>query len=448
MGGAAAALNAPRRTVGADLRTAADMVNQPHQRAVIATKYPANQCAVHHRRLEYARAVGQSLARQAHERVCDNDPAHQRRTFTGDGFTMKRREFLRGAAIGGVAAASLAAPAIAQDRKVVKMVTTWPKGFPGLGVGAQRVADRITAMTDGRITVKLYGGGELVPALESFDAVSAGTAEMYHGADYYWVGKHPAYAFFTAVPMGFTYQELNAWIHFGGGQELWDELGKDFGVKGIMAGNTGPQMGGWFRNPINSIDDMKGLKMRMPGLGGKVLNAIGGSSVTLAGGEIFAAFKSGAIDATEWVGPYNDLAFGFQQVAKNYMYPGFHEPGSGLAVGMNMKWWESLSKSDQAIVEAACTAENDVMLSEFNARNPAALAALVNEHGVNVQRMPDEVFKALADASEQVVSDTQNHDALAKKIYESYSNFRASVDTWTRIADEPYTLARRAALGL
>ena len=360
---------------------------------------------------------------------------------------MDRRSFLTTTAIGATGAATLAAPAIAQDAQEVKMVTTWPRNFPGLGTGAQRVADRISAATDGRINVKLYAAGELVPPFESFDAVASGSAQMYHGAEYYWQGKHKGFNFFTAVPLGFTAQEIEAWIHFGGGQELWDELAAQFGVKSFTAGNTGVQMGGWFRNPITSLDDMKGLKMRMPGLGGEVLRAIGATAVTLPGGEIFPALQAGTIDATEWVGPYNDMAFGFQQVLKNYMYPGFHEPGSALAVGMNKAWYDGLSDADKALIEACCHAENDVMMAEFNARNGDALSALINEHGVTLHEFPEDVWKEIAEASEQVVSDAGQEDEIGKRIYESYVNFREKVRDWTRLADTAYDRFRLASLG-
>ncbi len=361
---------------------------------------------------------------------------------------MDRRSFITTAGVGAAAAGALAAPAIAQDRQVVRMVTTWPKNFPGLGVGAQRVADRITAASGGRIEVKLFAAGELVPAFESFDAVSTGAAELYHGAEYYWGSKHLGYNFFAAVPLGFTAQELQAWVHFGGGRELWDELGNQFGVKSFLAGNTGPQMGGWFRNPILSPDDLKGLKMRIPGIAGEVIRAVGGSAVALPGGEIFPALQAGTIDATEWVGPYNDEAFGFQRILKNYMYPGFHEPGTGLSVGVNMGWWNELSPGDQAMIETCCLAENDIMLAEFNARNGPALKRLVENDGVQVQRFPDEVFKLLVEASEDVTANVANVDDLGKRIYESYFAFRAEVMPWTKIADEGYTTARGAAFGI
>ncbi|MGF1658824.1 MAG: TRAP transporter substrate-binding protein [Rubrimonas sp.] len=360
---------------------------------------------------------------------------------------MDRRNFLT-AGVAGAAAGALAAPAIAQDKQVVRMVTTWPRNFPGLGTGAQRVADRITAASGGRIEVKLFAAGELVPPFESFDAVATGAAEMYHGAEYYWQGKHKGYNFFAAVPMGLTGQELQAWVHFGGGRELWDELGAKFGVKGFLAGNTGVQFGGWFRNPILSMDDMKGLKMRIPGLGGEVLRAVGASAVSLPGGEIFPALQAGTIDATEWVGPYNDLAFGFHNILKTYMYPGFHEPGSGLSVGINMGWWDSLSAADKVMIEACCSAENDVMTAEFNARNGGALAALVNEHGVQLHRFPDEVFAELAKASEDVLAAVGSEDELGGRIFESFRTFRASVAAYTKLSEEAYTAARGAALGI
>ena len=361
---------------------------------------------------------------------------------------MDRRTFIRAAGV-AAAAAPLAAPAVlAQDKQVVRMVTTWPRNFPGLGTGAQRVADRITAMSGGRVEVKLFAAGELVPAFESFDAVATGAAEMYHAADYYWQGKHKGYNFFTAVPMGFTAWELNAWVHYGGGQELWDELGRNFGVKGLLAGNTGVQYGGWFRNPIMSTDDLKGLKMRIPGLGGEVIRSVGGTAVALPGGEIFPALQAGTIDATEWVGPYNDLAFGFHNILKNYMYPGFHEPGSGLAVGINQNWWDQQGDDVKALIEAACTAENDVMMAEFNANNGPALKRLIEEHGVQLIRFPDEVFGEIAQASEAVVASVGDGDDLGKRIFESYFAFRKQIAPSTRLSEEAYTQARFAALNI
>ncbi|MEM9224702.1 MAG: TRAP transporter substrate-binding protein [Pseudomonadota bacterium] len=363
---------------------------------------------------------------------------------------MDRRAFLKSTAVGAAAAGAttLAAPAIAQGRQEWKMVTTWPKNFPGLGTGAQRLADRITALTDGRLTVKLFAGGELVPPFESFDAVANGTADMYHGADYYWQGKHPAFAFFTAVPMGFTAAEINAWVMHGGGQALWDELAGGFGVKCFPAGNTGVQMGGWFAKEINSLEDLKGLKFRMPGLGGEVLRQLGVNVVALPGGEIFQALQSGAIDGTEWVGPWNDLAFGFYRVVNNYYYPGFHEPGAMLAAGVNKAKFDALQAADKAAVENACLAENDYMYAEFMAKNGSALEALVNKHGVILREFPDAVFSGFAEASADVVNAVGDHDDLGKRVLASFTKARADYANWTRISEQAYSDERTRTLDI
>ncbi|MDD7911816.1 MULTISPECIES: TRAP transporter substrate-binding protein [Pseudovibrio] len=363
---------------------------------------------------------------------------------------MDRRSFLKnaGLAAGATAgAATLAAPALAQDKRELTMVTTWPKNFPGLGTGAQRVADRITAASDGRLTVKLFAAGELVPAFESFDAVSSGTADMYHGADYYWQGKHKAFNFFTAVPMGLTANELDAWINIGDGQALWDELAGRFNVKPFMAGNTGLQMGGWFNKEINTLEDLKGLKMRMPGLGGEVLRRLGATAVALPGGEIFPALQSGAIDATEWVGPWNDLAFGFYKIAKFYYYPGFHEPGSGLSCGINGDVWNSFSEADQALVRDACLAENNYMFSEFNYNNGAALDTLINKHNVQLKQFTPEVFDAIAGVCEEVVAEVAKEDELSQRIYDSYIKARKDIGGWVKISEGSYLDARERVTG-
>ena len=358
---------------------------------------------------------------------------------------MKRREFLSGAAVAGAgaaAASTLATPAIAQDRRELKMVTTWPKNFPGLGTSAERLAQRITAMSGGRLTVKVFAAGELVPPFEAFDAVSSGTADLYHGAEYYWQGKSKAFNFFAAVPFGLTATEMSSWIHHAGGQALWDELSAGFNIKPMMVANTGVQMGGWFNKEINSLEDYKGLKIRMPGLGGEVLRRIGAAAVSLPGGEIFPALQSGAIDATEWVGPWNDLAFGFYKVAKYYYYPGFHEPGTTLSGGVNLDVWNSLSDEDKAIIEAAATAENDYSLAEFNARNGDALDTLVNEHGVELRKFSNDVMTAIGTAAGEVVAEVAAEDPMTQKVYDSFIDFRAKAMGWARIADQAYWNAR------
>lgn len=327
------------------------------------------------------------------------------------------------------------------------MVATWGRDFPGLGTGAQRFAKRLSDMSDGRIQVTYYAAGERVKAFDSFDEVASGNAQMYHGAEYYWKGKHPGWAYFTSVPFGLTYTEMNAWIRFGGGQELWDELGADYGLKGLMCGNTGVQMGGWFRKEMNSVDDFKGLKMRMPGLGGDVLAKLGGSPVSLPGGQIYENLISGSIDATEWVGPWNDELMKFYEAAKYYYYPGMHEPGAMLACGMNKTWWDGLSKSDQMMIEAASSMENDVMMSEYNYKNGAALKRLINDQGVKLRQFNDDIYDGFAEASEEVFAEVQEHSDLANRIHQSFVTARTDIGAWAEISDQAYLQQRNRALG-
>jgi TRAP-type mannitol/chloroaromatic compound transport system substrate-binding protein len=376
---------------------------------------------------------------------------------------MERREILKNGlfAVGGAVAASAvivgldekkvkqtaAAPAIAKERVEIAMVATWGRDFPGLGTGAQRFAKRLSDMSDGRIQVTYYAAGERVKAFDSFDEVASGNAQMYHGAEYYWKGKHPGWAYFTSVPFGLTYTEMNAWIRFGGGQELWDELGADYGLKGLMCGNTGVQMGGWFRKEMNSVDDFKGLKMRMPGLGGDVLAKLGGSPVSLPGGQIYENLISGSIDATEWVGPWNDEIMKFYEAAKFYYYPGMHEPGAMLACGMNKTWWDGLSKSDQMMIEAASSMENDVMMSEYNYKNGAALKRLINDQGVKLRQFNDDIYDGFAEASEEVFAEVQEHSDLANRIHQSFATARTDIGAWAEISDQAYLQQRNRALG-
>ena len=305
-----------------------------------------------------------------------------------------------------------------------KMVTSWPKNFPGLGMGPERFSQSVEAMSNGRLTVKVYGGGELVPPLEVFDAVANGTAEMGHSGAYYWKGKDPATQFFTAVPFGLNAQEINSWVHYGGGQELWDEVYSSFGVKPFAGGNTGVQMAGWFNKEINSLEDLKGLKMRIPGMGGEVLKRLGGVPVNIPGGELFTALQTGVIDATEWVGPYNDLAFGLHKAASYYYYPGWHEPGTMLEFTINLEAWNKLPKDLQAIVKTAARAVNQDMLDEYTARNNAALEQLVNDHGVKVKRLPDEVLAELQKVADEVTQEVAASSELAGKVYASFDAFR------------------------
>ena len=320
-----------------------------------------------------------------------------------------------------------------------KMVTTWPKNFPGLGTGAQRIADNITNMSDGRLTVKLFAAGELVPAFECFDAVRENKAQMFHASPYYWINKNKSMPFFGGVPGGVTAQEHNAWINYAGGQNLWDEMYAQFGLKPFMGGNSGTQMGGWFLKEINSVEDFKGLKMRIPGLAAEVLNRMGGTAVALPGGEIMPALQSGAIDATEWVGPWNDLAFGFHKITKFYYGPGFHEPSSALECSINLEAFNELDNDLKSIIKNACEAENTRMISEFTAANIDAQEKLVKEHGVIIRNFPKDVFNLMMSLSKDVVSETAAEGRLNKKIYESWSTFKEKARQRAAFNEHGYT---------
>ncbi len=356
---------------------------------------------------------------------------------------LSRRQILTGSAI--AAAGTLAAPAIAQNSgRVVRMATSWPPSLGGLGPGAQRVADTITQLTEGRLTVELYSAGTLVPPLGVHDAASAGDIEMFHSAAYYFQGKSRAFNFFTTVPFGLTAGEHASWLKHGGGQALWDELDSQFNVKSFAAGSTGVQMGGWFDKEITSMSDFEGLTMRMPGLGGQVLAEVGANPVVLPGGGIVDALFEKSIDATEWVGPYNDLQFGFQKLLAKYMYPGFHEPGTMASVGMNLDFWNSLSAEDQAVIELATEAEMTLMTADFNGNNGLSLTQLINEFGVQPTRLPDDVWDALAETSQRVVASVADDDDISRRIYESYEAYRAMSMYAGPVSQSEY-LARRKA---
>ena len=362
-----------------------------------------------------------------------------------------RRNFLKKALVGAGAASVVSTiPGAALAKKTIrwKMVTTWPKNFPGLGTGANYLAKLIGEMSGGRLKVKVYGSKELVSAFEVFDAVSRGTAQMGHGAAYYWKGKHPATQFFAAVPFGLTAQEMNGWIYHGGGLELWTELYEQFGLVPTTIGNTGVQMGGWFNKQIKSVDDLKGLKMRIPGLGGEVLRRAGGTPVSLPGGEIFPALQSGAIDATEWVGPYNDMAFGLHKAAKYYYYPGWHEPGTTLEGLINKKALLDLPQDLQSIVLNACRVANQDMLSDLTVRNSEVLATLSqhalkeNSGTAQLLKLPDDVLQKLRVISDEVVAEVASQDPMTKKVYQSFRTFRDKVVPWHAISEQAYLNAR------
>ncbi|MXN63665.1 ABC transporter substrate-binding protein [Stappia sp. GBMRC 2046] len=355
----------------------------------------------------------------------------------------RRRALALGA--GGAAATALAAPAVAQSGQATiewKMVTSWPKDLPGPGITAQRIADNIALMSGGRLRIRLFAAGELVPALEVFDAVSSGTAQMGHSASFFWQGKLPAAVFFTAVPFGLLPLEHITWIEQGGGQELWDELYGPFGVNALMAGNTGVQMGGWFKNEIMSLEDLKGLKIRMPGLGGEVMRRLGATPVSLPPAELFGALQSGLIDATEFLGPWSDTAMGFHEVAKLYYAPGFHEPnGTGEAL-FNSVAFEGLPDDLKAIVRDVCRAENARSLAESEWMNSGYLRALQNKHGVEVKIFPDDVLQALRTTSEDVTRSVAEIDEISERIVKSFLRARNRLSQWSSLSTRLYLDSR------
>ena len=363
---------------------------------------------------------------------------------------VRRRDFLKKAGTGTAAVAATAAaassfpkPSLSQGTMQWRMQTTWPKNFPGLGTGANKLAEFIGKASGGKLTVEVFGGGEIVPAFETMDAVSSGTLEMGHGAPYYWKGKVPASQFIASIPFGLNVAEQNSWLQFGGGQELADKVYKELGCKFFASGNTGVQAGGWFNKEINSLEDYKGLKMRIPGLGGEVVKAAGGNVVNLPGGEIPPALASGAIDATEWVGPYNDLAFGLYKSAKLYYYPGWHEPATLLDNFINLSAWEKLDGELQAIIETANSYANAYVLNEFIANNNTSLNTLVNEHGVTLKKFPDSVLAGLGALAGQVIGDLAAADPLSTEVLKSIVAFRSQAISYAKVSEEAFYTARR-----
>ncbi|MDJ0759939.1 MAG: TRAP transporter substrate-binding protein [Woeseiaceae bacterium] len=318
------------------------------------------------------------------------------------------------------------------------LVTSWPPGFPGLGAGVDNLVKRVKAASGGRLNIKVYAAGELVPAFEVFDSVSRGTVEMGHGAAYYHRGKLDAAQFFTAIPFGMNLNELNAWLYYGDGLKLWRELYEPFNLVPFPTGNTGVQMGGWFNREINSVDDLKGLKMRIPGLGGEVLRRAGGTPVNLPGSEIFTSLSTGAIDATEWVGPYNDVSFGLHKAARYYYYPGWQEPAPALETIVHKDAWHSLPPDLKAIVETTCQAITTDMVAEYTYGNTMSLQQLKNDPNVEIRRFPDDVLSRLKEISEEVVTELADSDPKVRKIYDSFSAFKSIAEENQRISEKAF----------
>lgn len=360
-----------------------------------------------------------------------------------------RRRFLKtaglGVAGGAAGAAALAAPAIAQQRFELKMVTTWPKNAPGVGVNAERYAERLRQLSDGRLQVQVFGAGELVPPFEAFDAVASGTADLAHSTPYYWVGKSPANNWFTGVPFGMTAGEFYAWLRFGGGQDLWDEAYAPFGLKPFYVGSSGTQAGGWFNRKIETVEDFKGLKFRIAGLGGEVMRRLGAAPVMMPPGEITSALAAGTVDGADWVGPWNDLAFGLYRFAKYYYMPGFHEPGPGLEVIYNQQVLRELPGDLQVMARTAAEATALETLADFAYHNVVSLRVLVEEHGVEVLTFPDPVVRRLKEVSVEVLDEIATTDPLTLKVAESYDAFLAQATEYAPLGEQGILTWRQLA---
>ncbi|NIZ08760.1 TRAP transporter substrate-binding protein [Pseudooceanicola sp. HF7] len=360
---------------------------------------------------------------------------------------MDRRSFLKTSAIGGSAAAasSLAAPAIAQGQVKLTMVTMWPRGLAGVWDSAVRFADNVAAMSEGQMTVDVKAAGELVGALEIFDAVAAGQADMYHGADYYFVGQHPAFAFFTGVPFGMTAPEIMTWYYAGKGMEDHHMLGEIFGLKSFLVGQTASQGGGWFRKPIETVDDFKGLKFRMPGFGAEALSKLGASIQVLPGGEIYQALSTGALDGTEWIGPWSDEKLGLQEVCDYYYPASFHEPGAAISVATNLSVYEGLTPGQQQIIKIAAAEAHQANYALFIANNGPALQRL-RQGGTQLRQFSDEIWDAFSVAVDEVMDGFMDDDLYAG-IRANYDASLAQTSDWISQSDGEYSRQRNRIRG-
>lgn len=343
------------------------------------------------------------------------------------------------------ATAALAAPAVAraQTRKW-RMVTSWPKRLPGPGMSAERVAERIGALSGGRLEVTVHAAGELAPAFEVLDAVGRNVAEMGHTASFYWQGKEPAAAFFTTVPFGLTPIEHAAWVEVGGGQQLWDEIYKPFGVKPFMGGNTGVCMGGWFRREILGLADMRGLRIRALGLGGEIYRRLGATPQTTPPAEILTSLQSGLLDAAEFVGPGTDIALALYRVAPYYYGPGFNKPNGTGECLISLRAWESLDSPLKAVVAHACAVEASYALAEMERLNVEALALLTGRHNVKLRTFPAELIASARKHAAEVLAELAARGAAARKVHDSYVAFRERAAAWSRVSLKAVLDAREA----
>ena len=345
-------------------------------------------------------------------------------------------------------AAPRQAISMASEQKIFrwKMVTTWPVNFPVFQDGAEKFADDVRTISGGRLDIHVYAGGELVPPLQVFDAVSQGTVEMGHGSPYYWAGKVPAAQFFSSVPFGMMAKGMNAWFYQGGGLELWEEVYAPFNILPLPMGNTGVQMGGWFNKKIESLADIKGLRMRIPGLGGKVLKRAGGNPILLPGSEVYTALDRRMIDATEWVSPFHDLRLGLNRAARYYYFPGWHEPGTAFELMINRGAWEKLPDDLKTLVKTAAAAINEWIYAQMEFQNQAALQILKAKENVEILPFPPTVLAELKHLTKETLDEEAATDPTFKKVYDAYTDFANRYREWSIIADEAYQTTRRDGL--
>ena len=365
--------------------------------------------------------------------------------------TMNRRTALSKAGTLGAAGLATKAlttgPAIAEENRTVwRMVTTWPRNTPGVGVNAQRFADRVGAMSGGRLTIDLAAAGELIPAFEALDAVQQGTAELSHSAPFFWLGKSQALNYFGSIPLGLLDSEIAAWLYFGGGMALWEEAMAPFGIKPLFAGSSGISAGGWYRKEINDLEDLKGLKLRMAGLGGEVMKRLGATPVLTPPSEVFQAMTSGTVDAAELIGPWNDMAFGLFDVADYYYLPGFHEVGPTAEILINDKAWEALDDELKAVVDGAAKATAIEYNADYRYHNASLLPSLVDDHGVELRTFPQAVNDAIGKTAMDVLRELGDGDDLTRRIHKSYMAFLTAANAYAQRFDAPIIEMRAKAL--
>jgi len=352
---------------------------------------------------------------------------------------MERRSFLKKAGAGlaaGAAATTVSAPAIAQAQPTIKwrLTSSFPKSLDTIYGGAEVLANRVRAITNGKFDIRVFAGGEIVPGLQALDAVQNGTVECCHTAPYYYVGKDKTFALGCSIPFGMNARQMNAWVYYGGGQKLLDEFYSNYNVISFMGGNSGTQMGGWFRKEVKTVADIKGIKMRIAGLGGNVFERLGAVPQQIAGGDIYPALEKGTIDAAEWVGPYDDEKLGFFKVAKHYYYPGWWEPGPAFTFYVNKKEWDKLPKEYQEAFQAAAYETNVTMLAEYDHKNPTALSRLLSQ-GVKLQKYSDEIMAAAYKASMELYVEESGKNPAFKKIYTEFDKYRKTQNAWFSVAD-------------